>query len=49
MHQLVVEPNSRQKKFNSRLVAPSLEYLLGKRTVSYNWPCHNGVSFNCDF
>jgi hypothetical protein len=24
------------------------EYLLGGRTVAYNWPCHNGVSFNCD-
>ena len=24
-----------QKKFNSRLVAPSLEYLLGSRTVNY--------------
>jgi hypothetical protein len=25
-----------------------LEYLLGSRTVSYNRPCHIGVSFNCD-
>jgi len=29
--------------------SPSLEYLLGSRTVSYNWPCHIGVSFHCDF
>jgi hypothetical protein len=28
---------------------PSLEYLLGSRTVAYNWPGDIGVSFNCDF
>jgi hypothetical protein len=38
-----------QKKFNSRLVAPSLEYLLGCRTVTYNPPRHLGVGFRCDF
>src|SRR5580692_8466876 len=28
--------------------APSLEYLFDSRSVTYNWPCHIGVSFHCD-
>jgi len=42
-------PDNGQKKFNSRSVAPSLEYLFGSRTVSFNPPRHSGVSFRRDF
>jgi hypothetical protein len=26
-----------------------MTFLLGSRTVTYNWPRHIGVNFNCDF
>jgi hypothetical protein len=32
----------------SNPAAPSLEYLFDSMTVTYNWPCHIGVTFNSD-
>jgi hypothetical protein len=34
---------------SSNPVGTSLEYLLGSRTVTYDWPCHIGIGFSCDF
>ena len=46
MNRLIAERSAAVAKegMNERVA----KALWDRRTVTYNWPCHIGVSFNCD-